>query len=65
MKELALLMKKLTARQKREIEKKLDKEAQVFRYLMCDEYEVRWNGEQWECTNCHQYYGNKTEISVL
>lgn len=58
-------MKKLTVKQKKEIEKKLDKEAQVFKCLICDVRAVRWNGEQWECGNCHQYYGQKTEISII
>ncbi len=53
-------MKNLTAKQK----KKLDKESQVFRCLICDEYKVRWNGERWKCENCHQFYGQRTEISI-
>jgi len=54
-------MKKLTAKDKRALDKKF---AQVFKCLVCDENAVRWNGEQWECGDCGQYYGKKTEISL-
>ena len=45
-------MKNPTAAQK----KKLDREAQVFKCLVCDEREVRWNGRQWECGGCYFLY---------
>ena len=46
-------MRKPTLNQK----KKLDKEAQVFKCLVCDEQSVRWNGKQWECSECSFLYG--------
>lgn len=46
-------MKRLTAKQK----KKLDKEAQVFKCLVCDEEKVRWNGKAWQCESCLFLYG--------
>jgi len=51
-------MKKLTAKQIKE----LDKEAQTFKCLVCDEEEVRWNGQQWECAACGKLAGIVTEI---
>jgi len=45
-------MKKLTSKQKKE----LDREAQVFKCLVCDEEQVKWNGEAWECRDCHFLY---------
>ena len=45
-------MKKLTKKQKA----KLDREAQVYKCLVCDESEVRWNGEAWECGECRFLY---------
>jgi len=45
-------VRKLTSNQKKE----LDKESQVFKCLVCDEQEVRWNGQQWECGSCHFLY---------
>jgi len=45
-------------------EKKLDKEAQVFKCVVCEEREVRWNGKQWECKNCKFTY-NGTVLDEL
>ena len=53
-------MKHITKKQR----EKLDKEAQNFKCLICDKREVRWNGEQWECGACGQFYGTKTEITI-
>jgi len=54
-------MKKLTAKQK----KQLDREAQVFKCLVCDEDEVRWNGETWECSNCGFIYSGMITDSLI
>jgi len=45
-------MKKLTPKRKA----KLDKEAQVFKCLVCDKEQVRWNGDSWECGECGFLY---------
>ena len=45
-------MKNLTKNQKA----KLDKEAQVYKCLVCDKEKVRWNGQAWECGNCRFLY---------
>lgn len=45
-------MENLTEKQKKE----LDREAQVFKCLVCDEQSVRWNGKQFECSNCGRLY---------
>ena len=54
-------MKKLTPKQKA----KLDKEAQVYKCLVCDENEVRWNGERWECKACGFLYSGMIESSLM
>lgn len=33
-------------------EKELDKAAQKYKCLKCDENKVQWNGETWRCENC-------------
>jgi hypothetical protein len=47
-----IIMENLTEKQKKE----LDREAQVFKCLVCDEQSVRWNGKQFECSNCGRLY---------
>lgn len=36
---------------------KKDKEAQVYKCLICDEQEVRWDGKQWVCSSCKAIAG--------
>jgi len=43
------------SKREKELEKE-SREAQVFKCLVCDENSVRWNGEAWECRDCHFLY---------
>ncbi len=54
-------MKKLTPKQKA----KLDRESQSFKCLVCDEEQVRWNGEQWECKSCGFLYSGMIMDSLI
>jgi len=54
-------MKSLTKKQR----KKLDKEAQVFKCLVCDAEAVRYNGEQWECGDCGFLYSGMILNSLV
>ena len=46
-------MKRLSKKE----QKKLDKEAQVHKCLVCDAEAVRFNGIRWECNECGYLYG--------
>ena len=54
-------MEKPTKKQKEQAQ--LDKEAQVFKCLVCEKEEVVWNGKAWECESCGFVHGglNKPE----
>lgn len=60
-------MKRITNRFiKAKLEKeRLDKEAQVFKCLVCDEEKVRWNGEWWECGECGFIYSETIVDSLI
>ena len=52
-------MEKPTKKQKEQAQ--LDKEAQVFKCLVCEKEEVMWNGEAWECESCGFVHGGLNE----
>ena len=52
-------MKNPTKKQKEQAQ--LDKEAQVFKCLVCEKEEVMWNGEAWECESCGFVHGGLNE----
>ena len=52
-------MKNPTKKQKEQAQ--LDKEAQVFKCLVCELEKVIWNGEAWECESCGFVHGGLIE----